>query len=360
MCCKVTHSDCIYENNSKINTSPSHSKKKSLIQLMPLSFQLLALEIIWRLNLWKTRELDCFLEESNPDVIFAIVSSTIYYNRIVRYVTQILRKKLILFFVDDSYSYQAIQITPINILHRFFLRNVIDQMVSLSKHILVISPLMKQEFDNLFKTHCILITKGANIGEVSIKTNVHNPLRLLYVGNLNYGRKNTIIEIAKTVKKLNEQNTNIVLKIYSLSHLSKKEIFKLNSYGQICFHSPIPYQDIMQVQSQSDILLYIESFRKKYYKITRLSFSTKLTDYLNSGKVIMAIGPNEIASIAYLKSQGAAITISHSSQILPVLGQVLSNPMMLNTYRLKAYECCLKNHRKELIQQRLTRVLFDT
>ena len=43
-------------------------------------------EIVWKIGKWKTRELDRFIEEFEPDVLFIPIYPTIYMGRIQRYI----------------------------------------------------------------------------------------------------------------------------------------------------------------------------------------------------------------------------------------------------------------------------------
>ena len=52
-------------------------------------------------------------------------------------------------------------------------------------------------------------------------------------------------------------------------------------------------------------MLFAEAVDGEAAKISRLSFSTKLTDYFASGKCIFAVGNEDTAPMEYLKNEDA-------------------------------------------------------
>ena len=56
------------------------------------------------------------------------------------------------------------------------------------------------------------------------------------------------------------------------------------------------------------MLVHVESFDNKSRQLTKLSISTKIPEYLATGKPIIAIGPREVASLEYLKDCSLWIT----------------------------------------------------
>jgi hypothetical protein len=65
----------------------------------------------------------------------------------------------------------------------------------------------------------------------------------------------------------------------------------------------------MEILAKADIVLHAESFAKKEIRKTRLSFSTKIIDCMQSGSCLLAIGPESTASIRFLQGEGIAETI---------------------------------------------------
>ena len=71
-----------------------------------------------------------------------------------------------------------------------------------------------------------------------------------------------------------------------------------------------PYDEVCIEMDHSDLVLFLESFERKSIQTTRLSFSTKIIDCMQSSASILAIGPLEIASIDYLAKNNLGYIIS--------------------------------------------------
>ena len=102
--------------------------------------------------------------------------------------------------------------------------------------------------------------------------------------------------------------------------------------------------------------MFVESLEKKYKYTARLSFSTKITDYLKSGKCIFAIGDKDIAPIDYFNHYDSAVTATSYDEIGAKLTKIIENPDIIKKYSKKAFECGKDNHNKESQKQ----ILYNT
>lgn len=85
--------------------------------------------------------------------------------------------------------------------------------------------------------------------------------------------------------------------------------------GVSSFNGVKPYAEIQKLMSESDLILHIESFEEKEILKTKYSFSTKIIDCLQSGSVMLAVGPKEIASIRYSKTVPSVFVIDNENNI---------------------------------------------
>ena len=104
--------------------------------------------------------------------------------------------------------------------------------------------------------------------------------------------------------------------------------------------------EVQAVQKQADVLVFVESLERRYRNAARLSFSTKITDYLKSGKCIFAIGGSDIAPIDYFKRYDSAVVATCYDEIKGVLEKISVNPDIVKEYSKKAYNCGVQNHTK--------------
>jgi hypothetical protein len=120
---------------------------------------------------------------------------------------------------------------------------------------------------------------------------------------------------------------------------------------EICrIHAPIPQSEVFQKQREADVLLFLEDIDGPDARVARLSFSTKITDYLSAGKCILAIGNGDTAPLQYFIENNAALVCVCESDIAKALERVSDSPELLLQLAQNAAEAGQKNHNKEDIQ----------
>lgn len=314
-------------------------------------FLSIAREILWLLNGWRTKELRRFLVDFNPDVVWLDGSPLVLMNKLYQYVLKVTQKPAAIFLMDDVYTYESCGSFSQKV-YKFWLRKHVRRVVKSCKKVFVISPKMKREYDELFAINSTILTKGIiPIQDYSLPE-VHKPIRLVYLGQIMYGRLDTIVQLVNSLKEVNKDAIKVVFSIYTNNEIPLETRDKWQSLSFVHVEKPVPYSEVPNVISQNDILLFVESFQKEQKSVARLSFSTKITDYLASGKCIMGIGPSDIAPIEYLREEDAAIIVSDLSKITGVLNG-LSEEVVRN-YARKSYELGKKNHSKERVQKIIT------
>lgn len=316
-------------------------------------------ELIWKFGKWKTKELDAFLEEFAPDVLFFPVYSNVYMCRLQNYIAKRLQKPVVLYSSDDNYSYTAVRHTPLPLLHRFWLRHQEKKLFKRASKVLVISPKQKEEYDKLFHIDCGVLTKGIDFSQVEYQPKpLGDPIRMVYTGKLIIGRWKSLAKIAEALGEINKDKTKIVLDIYTTDTLTEEQKIALNRNG-CAVRGALALDQVQQVQKEADVLVFVESLEKKFRYTARLSFSTKITDYLKSGKCIFAVGDSQIAPIDYFSRFDSAVTATSYEQIGERLATLAADASLIEAYSRKAFECGKMNHDKQKMQKKLHDAIME-
>ena len=316
-------------------------------------------ELIWKFGKWKTREMDAFLEEFAPDVLFFPVYSNVYMCRLQNYIANKLKKPVVLYSSDDNYSYTAVRHTPLPLLHRFWLRHQEKKLFKRASKVLVISPRQKEEYDQLFGIDCGVLTKGIDFSQVQYEPKpVGDPIRMVYTGKLIIGRWKSLAKIAEALGEINREKTKMVLDIYTTDALTEEQKAALNRNG-CTVRGALELDQVQQVQKEADVLVFVESLEKKFRYTARLSFSTKITDYLKSGKCIFAVGDSQIAPIDYFRRFDSAITATSYAQIGEKLAMLAGDASLIEAYGRKAFDCGKMNHDKQKMQTKLHDTIME-
>ena len=105
--------------------------------------------------------------------------------------------------------------------------------------------------------------------------------------------------------------------------------------------------------------MFLEDIDGKDARVARLSFSTKTTDYLSSGKCIFAIGNLDAAPIEYLKQNDAAIVAINDQEIKNAIEQIVNNENILVEHAMRSANLGLLNHNKKKIEETFYKTIED-
>ena len=129
--------------------------------------------------------------------------------------------------------------------------------------------------------------------------------------------------------------------------------------GACQLYPPVPYSELARIYESSDIVLFVESLEERYKYIARLSFSTKLTDYLACGRCILAVGAEDIAPMEYLRNAGIAVLCYTQKQVVDNLKSLLSHKEEIILRAKDSVDFGKKNHSAEIMHDRLINSLIQ-
>ena len=316
----------------------------------------LARELVWSLGKWKTKALQAFIDEENPDIYFIPIYPVIYMGKLQLYILKKHPKPYVCYLWDDNFSYKPCRGNLLSYIHRYFLRKTVKKLAVNCTEMFTMTSTQKKEIDSEFNINSILLTKGINYDNLEFKEKeLSSPIRMVYTGNLFIGRAASLVEISKALAEINKDGEKITLDIYSPTVMDSKTMEYLNSNG--ChFNGNVPKSEVDSIQQSADIVVFVESLKKDHRFDARLSFSTKLTDYFKNGKCIFAIGDKTIAPIEYLRQNDCAIIANEYNEIAPQLKRIIDNPEIIKDLSRKSFDCGKKNHNENDIK----RIFVDT
>ncbi len=331
--------------------SKAHKKSSDLLPILR--------EIVWKFGKWKSPDLKKFITDFNPDIIFIPIYPTAYMGRIQRYVVKLTGKPTVGYLADDNYSYDSCK-NIWNYLHRFWLRHHVGPLVRGTKEMFVIVEKEKEDTDQRFGTNSKILTKSIDFSNKSYQhKELHNPIKFVYTGSLIIGRDKTLALLADAI---NEINSNGVVRselyIYSQTDPNEKIKRRLNN-GSSYFCGIISREQVLEELRNADIVVFAEALNGKEANVAKLSFSTKITDYISNGKCVLAIGKDNIAPIDYFKKNDAAIIANDADEILSAVKQIVEHPGIIDKYGEKAFNAAMRNHEKSMINQRFINTMMS-
>lgn len=311
----------------------------------------LAREVVWKLGHWKTNALVQFVDDFNPDVIFVPIFQYAYMGRIEKYIIKLTGKPTVCYLADDNYSYDSCQ-DWIDYVHRFWARKYVGSLARKSSQMFVIVDKEKEDTDKRFGTNSIILTKSIDFtGKRYTHVTPHYPLKFVYTGSLALGRDKSLALVADAINAINSDERKAELYIFSQTVPDNQIMARVN-VGSCHYCGSVPHQEIQGIVQSADVVVFAESLDGKEANIAKLSFSTKITDYISNGKCVLAIGKDEIAPIDYFRRHDAAIIARSREEIFEKVGDIVEHPELVDVFGEKAFCCAVKNHEKSMMNER--------
>lgn len=316
----------IADKNESYDTMLSVGKRTRL----PILF--LGREFLWRFGRIDYDGMSQFVEEFHPDILFLPYYYAVYVFRVALY----LQKKYNLPMTGeaalDIYSLKQVSIDPFFWLNRFYVRHWIRKAAHNSASLYLISEKMRKDYAKYLKLPCKVLYKIPDFSrQQSQYTEIHKPIRFLFTGNIGANRWKSLSLLANAL----QQKSFGYLDIYTPTPITPTMKKSLVVEGFSELHGPVSQNKVKELQNNADILVHAESFDLANKLLVRYSISTKIMDYLCVGRAILAIGPADIASIDYLKSNDAALVATSKREIEEVVLAIKENPNIVIEFSRK-------------------------
>lgn len=314
-------------------------------KLVRWQFFFWARDLIWKCGKWKSPNLDSFLDDFKPDLLYIPIYYQHFMLNVAQYVVDYCNVPVIGHISDDNYTMRQFSISPLFWIDRLVKRYKIRQLVKCCRFLHVISQFQKMEYEKVLKVECRIFRKALDFeGPKPIKMASESPL-FVYTGNIGCGRWKTLVLIGHAINQSNlKYGTCARLEVYSRSPCSKHMLRKMNIPGAMEFKGGVSGQKALELQATAEVLVHVESFNLKERLKVHQSFSTKIIDYLHTGNCVFAVGPKDVASIDYLKSGDAAIIAFSQKEIEAKVDLILRRPEEVQKYAYRGWEYAKKNN----------------
>lgn len=130
-------------------------------------------------------------------------------------------------------------------------------------------------------------------------------------------------------------------------------------HGACHYCGSVPHQQIAGILHDADVVVFAEALEGKEANVAKLSFSTKITDYLSNGKCILAIGKDYIAPIDYFARNDSAIIANNAEQVHQQVARLIDAPQLIDQYGEKAFNCAIRNHDKNMMSNRFITTMLN-
>ena len=262
-------------------------------------------DILWTVCRWESPALIRWIKNYNPHVIFFVGSSASFSSKIALRISSLLEVPLAVYYTDDY----LFSLPQNNFLQRCAFKRVetlYKKVIDASTAQFAIGSLMSQEYSRHFKKDFIPIMNAVPIMPYKEYQNNHI-INMVYFGGLHLNRWRMISRLATLLPN----NCNLI--VYSAADTIDANIKKVFDKTGVQFKGALSGDVLRLAMIWADILLHVESDDNYNRRFTRLAVSTKIPEYLITGRPILGFGPGEVASMRILSDNGVGIVISSDS-----------------------------------------------
>ena len=314
------------------------------------TWMFVARDLLWKVGAlkWKKRVKN-FIESIRPDVLYLPVYPSWYMCDIAQYAIKCASVPVIAHISDDDYGYN-VGMSKSGYLYQMISRKKLRNIISKVSYIEVFADNMKLEYEQLFNIPCHVIGKGMLPEEVE-KPQVHesrDELHFVYTGGIGGERFGVLMALARSFSC--QSIEKCYLDIYSATPLTDTMKAEMDSVDSIVFHGAVNGSEVRKIQLDADYLVHVEGFSKESISATRMSFSTKIPDYLSTGNVMLAIGPADINSIQVLQSRGVAVVVDNLDNLTQTIFRLLNGEIDTSAIQERAYTYIITERNKSVIQ----------
>lgn len=314
---------------------------------------LLAQDAIGLLGCWHSAALDEFIRDFRPQLVFGPLGRVPAANVMMRYIHERFEVPVIAYAWDDHYSLKKHSWSPFFWAKTLLERRYIRKCAQVSDFLYTITEEMRQEYRGYFGKECRLLSKAHDFSKTpDFRQEIGAPVRLVYMGNIGAGRWQVLARLAQALQRLNADGAKAVLNVYTMSPKSERMLRALNIEGTSRLMDPVPTEQVLATMGAADILVHVEPTTRRDLDFFRLSFSTKIVDYLYNARCILAVG-GRTAAMAYLERNDAAVVVKDEEALEAELARLIGSPQIIWEYGRKAWECGKRNHQKSTLQRQL-------
>ncbi|MCR4792063.1 MAG: hypothetical protein K5871_04895 [Lachnospiraceae bacterium] len=311
---------------------------KGLIRRTPIALQIR--ELFWK-NSWKSSQLDEWLNDVNPDCVFFLAGDCIYAYDICEWIVEKYNCKLFTYVTDDY----VLERKKERVIERFRRKKIYESLKSISTNsdqFFTICNRMKKSYLEEFGVDSeLLFNRCQSLYDDKLMPakEKDEEIVFMYAGSLYYGRGDILICLAEILGEINSSTSarkKGKLYVYTNAIPEDEFINLLEKTGAGYYGGKLNYEQLRTKLNLCDYPVFVESFDDKEVEKVRLSFSTKIPEYMSLRKTILAIGPEEIGSMDCIKN--AAVCVYDLSRLREVCERMLEDEYDKQVYAQKAWE----------------------
>lgn len=256
---------------------------------------------------------------------------------------------VIMHFMDNWAEHIQWEDNPLLSLYKSSLKKKMLACIKRCKLVVTISSSMAEAYHEKFQKETLVLMNTVDIsrfkGLTSKDTGV---IHFVYAGGLHLDRWKALREIALSIQQTNGKG---ILDIFT-----SKDNIELYRSGfetlPVAFYEAVPHERIDEVYQKADVLVHTEIESENLKGFFKYSISTKIPEYLATGKPILFYGPRDMKLFEYLLQNQVALTAGTKEELYECVKRLMSEEnfteMCENAQCLAEKNHCASKNQKEL------------
>lgn len=294
------------------------------------------------------------IDAFRPQIIYTLGAS-VSVMRLAHSMAHRYQIPMIIHFMDNWPEHIQWEDNPLLKPYTSLIRLYMKRCLAHSQAGIAISPSMAQHYSELFNLPFEILMNSVDeekIQTVSVGKR-GDEKHFVYAGGLHLDRWKALCEIGEAIGANCE---NAVLDIYTPER--DREMHESAFRGMpVVFHDPVPHERMNKVWAEADVLVHAESNSSKILvRFFKYSISTKIPEYMATGKPVLFYGPKEMGLYRYLEENQAALVASEKEELEFAVKMIYRGDDM-ETMINNAINLVRKNHRASAAKKKLLDVI---
>lgn len=296
------------------------------------------------------------IEEFNPDVIYTLGAS-IFSLELSYLLSKKMNIPIVLHYMDnwrETLYRDSVLYYPMRKKLELYLKRVENQM----NIGLTISEAMKDYYEEVYKNKYLPLMNTPETNNLSFHTKREKKVEtisIVYAGGLHLGRWKSIKIIDNILDDINKKSSiKTIFNIYT-SQENQKTYRSILDSPNIRVHNYVNNNEIIRIYNNADILVHVESLGTEYTNFARYSLSTKIPEYLSTGKATLILVSDTLEAYQSLKKYKGVLVTFSKDMAQQELTKLISN----KEYREKIGEEGVKLYNQKFSEKYLEKCLKE-
>lgn len=259
-------------------------------------------DLLWKWSKWESAALYDWINEFEPQVIFFVGSSASFSTKVALRLSTKLSIPLAVYYTDD-YLLSLPQNTFLQRKKYNRINKLYKSIVEASSAHFAIGEMMAGEYSRYFNKPFHPIMNAVQI-EPYEDYQEKEGVEIVYFGGLHLNRWQMLVRLANLLP------AKAKLVVYTAPENIDDNVNKGFESSGVVYRGLLSGDELKEAMKSADVLLHVESDDKNNRTFTRLAVSTKIPEYLITGRPVLGFGPIEVASMKLLSDNGVGVVIN--------------------------------------------------